>query len=168
MLLTVILAVLHILGAVAWLGGGILFAALIGPGLGRLTPQSSGEFFLKVVPRVIRFFQGAAAFTVLFGILLLYNITNGDVGSIAPQNSGYGFDLTFGIAFAIVAFVMAEAVAAPSMSRVVRLIQGMQESGQGPPSPDLPRAIRIASGASAASVVLLLITLAFMVSAGFY
>ena len=168
MLLTAIWAGLHVISAMMWLGGGILFGAFIAPALGKLSPQASGEFFVKIIPRVMRFFQIVALTTVVFGILLLYNITNGDIGSLSPTASWYGFDITFGVLFAAIAFVLSEAVSVPALGRVVRLIKELQTSGQAHPTPQLPRAIRLATWTAYSTVLLLIITLAFMVSAGFY
>ena len=91
MLTTWILAWLHVVSAICWLGGGIMFAFVVGPALSRLSPASSGEFLVKVVPRVVLFFQVLAGLTILFGVLLLYNM--GGFGLLSPSTS-YGLDLT--------------------------------------------------------------------------
>jgi uncharacterized membrane protein len=70
-LITAVVAWLHIISAIGWLGGGIMFAFVVGPALAKLSPPSSGEFLVKVVPRVVLFFQISAGTTILFGVLLL-------------------------------------------------------------------------------------------------
>ena len=165
MLLTWILAWLHVISAIGWLGGGILFAFVVGPALGKLSPASSGEFLLKVVPGVVRFFQVSAGLTILFGFLLLYNL-----GGLAllSTTSFYGLDLTVGITLAIVAFLESEFVAVRFQLKAVRLVREMASSIQHQPPVDLPGALRMARITATVAVLLLLATSIAMVGAGFY
>ncbi len=90
-----------------------MFAFVGGPGLAKLSPPSSGEFLLKVVPRVVRFFQIAAGSTILFGILFLYSFSNGHVEEILSFSTSFGVDLTIGLSIGFVAFLISEFVAVP-------------------------------------------------------
>ena len=144
-----------------------MFAVVVGPALARLSPQSSGEFFVKVVPRVARFFQIAAASTILFGLLLLYDFTNGNFGLLSPSSS-FGLNLTIGLSVGFIAFLMSEFVAVPPLQKVIRIIREMQSSGQHQPPLELPKAIRKATITANLTVLLLLLSLVFMVFAGFY
>lgn len=166
MLLTAILAFAHVLSAMAWLGGGILFGFFVAPKLGHLPPSSSRDFFLSVVPGIARFFQAAAGATIVFGLLLLYNMTHGDLGMLG-FSTAWGFDITVGMVVALLAFVVSEALAAPALVKVVRLMRSMGPNS-GPPPAELPKAIRLAGSTATLTLVLLLITLGLMVSAGFY
>jgi Na+(H+)/acetate symporter ActP len=65
------LAYLHVLAAMGWLGGAILFVSSIAPGLRSLSPTASLEFLAKVGPRSTRFFAGTATATIVFGLALL-------------------------------------------------------------------------------------------------
>ena len=165
MLTTGILAWLHVISAVCWLGGGIMFAFVVGPALSRLSPASSGEFLVKVVPRVVLFFQVFAGLTILFGVLLLYNL--GGLGLLSPSTS-YGFDLTVGAAFAIVAFVESEFVAVPIQLKAIRMIREMLAAGRHEPPAGFPRTMRLVTITATLTVVLLILTSIFMVAAGFY
>jgi len=165
MLSTWILAWLHVLSAICWLGGGIMFAFVVGPALSKLSPASSGEFLVKVVPRVVLFFQLFAGLTILFGVLLLYNL--GGLGLLTLSNS-YGLDLTIGASFAIVAFVESEFVAVPIQLRAVRMIREMVAAGQHQPPAAFPKTLRLATITATLTVVLLLLALTFMIGAGFY
>ena len=167
MLLTAVLALLHILAAMLWLGGGAIFGLVIGPRLRRLALPSSGEFLAKVGPAIVSFFRATPAATILFGFLLLYNMTNGNLGQLSPSTS-WGFDMTAGMSVALVAFVISEAGTVPATSKVVRMLQRMQTSGYETVPPELPKAIRLAFVSANLTFVLLLITLGFMVAAGFY
>jgi len=165
MLTSWILAWLHVVSAICWLGGGIMFAFVVGPALARLSPASSGEFLVKVVPRVVMFFQVFAGLTILFGVLLLYNM--GGLGLLSPSSS-YGLDLTLGATFAIVAFVESEFVAVPIQLRAVRLIREMLAAGGHQPPAEFPRTVRLATITATVTVVLLILASIFMVGAGFY
>ncbi len=165
-LLTTILAFLHILSAMGWLGGGILFGFVIAPKFAKLSLTGSRDFFVTIQPGVIRFFQGIAGATILFGLLLLYVMTGGDFGQLTPSTS-WGFDILAGMTTAIVAFVISEFLAVPSFQKLVALNRKMGADGSNVP-PELHRTARYAGMMATLSVVLLLVTLGFMVAAGFY
>jgi len=165
MLDTWILAWAHVLSAVGWLGGGMLFAFVVGPALSNLSPAASGEFLLKVVPGVVRFFQIFAGLTILFGLLLLYNMGG---ASLFDMSTSYGVDLSIGVTLAIVAFVESEFVASPAQLKAVRMIREMKAAGLDHPAADFPKAVRMATLTAQVTLVLLLATSAFMVGAGFY
>jgi uncharacterized membrane protein len=168
MLLTAIFAWFHIVSAMMWLGGGILFAFVIGPALARLSPTSSGEFFAKVVPRISMFFRIVAGTTVLFGLLLLYTgESNGDFGALSPSGS-WGPAIMIGLSIGLVAFLISEFVAQPPLRKAIRLIKEMQSSSQHQPPAELPKTIRRATITANVTVLLLILALVFMVTAGFY
>jgi uncharacterized membrane protein len=160
-----ILAWLHVLSAIGWLGGGILFGFVVGPALAKLSPGAAGEFMVKVVPRVVRFFQVSAGLTVLFGAMLLYSL--GGPGILDPS-SFYGVDLRVGIVLALLAFVVSEFVAVPYQLKAVRLVREMVAGGQSQPPAELPRTQKLAQITAILTLVLLLATLICMVGAGFY
>jgi uncharacterized membrane protein len=165
MLLTALLAWLHVISAIAWLGGGIMFGFVIAPTLSKFSPPASGEFLVKVGPRVARFFQVIAGTTILFGALLLYNL--GGFGLLTPSNT-YGIELTIGVTFALIAFVVSEFFGVPPLLKAVRLIREMQSAGRHEPPAELPKALRVAAATATLTVVLLILTSVFMVAAGFY
>jgi len=165
MLSTAILAWVHVISAIGWLGGGIMFGVIIAPVLGKFSPAASGEFLVRVGTRVARFFQVIAATTILFGFLLLYNV--GGLGLLTPSTT-YGIELMIGITFALAAFVVSEAVSVPWLLKAVRLVREMQASGKHEPSAELPKALKIAQLSANITLVLLLLTSMFMVAAGFY
>ena len=165
LLITWVLAWLHVASAICWLGGGILFAFVVGPALARLSPAASGEFLVKIVPRIVRFFQVFAGLTILFGILLLYNL--GGFSLLSPSSS-YGLDLSLGALFAILAFVETEAIAAPIQLKAVRMVREMLSTGAHQPPAALPSTLRMARVTATLAVVLLVLASVFMVGAGFY
>ena len=164
---TAVLAWLHVFSAIGWLGGGIMFAFVIGPALETLSPASSGEFLVKVVPRVIRFFQIAAGATVLFGLLFLYNFSNGDFG-ILSFSTHFGTELTIGASAGLLAFLISEFVAVPPQMKAVKMIKDMLASGQHQPPADFQKTLKRAKNTAILTVVLLIISSVFMVASGFY
>ena len=146
----------------------MLFGFVVAPALSKLSPMSSGEFFLKVVPRVITYFQVMAGSTILFGVLLTYTgISNNDFPGLAPSTT-WGLSMTVGLALGLVAFVVGEFLAVPSLNRVVKTIRRIQEAGQKEPTAELGIAIDRARLTATATVILLILTLVFMIAAGFY
>jgi uncharacterized membrane protein len=167
MLTTAILAWLHIFSAMGWLGGGVMFAFVIGPALKKLSPPSSGEFLVKVVPRVVLFFRITAGTTVLFGVLFLYSFSHGNF-SILSFSTTFGTDLTVGLSIGFIAFLISEFVAVPTQLKAVKMIREMQASGQHQPPAEFPKTLKRASDAATLAVVLLILTSVFMVASGFY
>lgn len=145
-----------------------MFGVVVAPALSKLSPGSSGEFFVKVVPRVIRYFQSVAGLTVLFGVLLLYaGVSNGDFPAFT-SSSTWGLSVMVGLSLGLLAFLVSEFVAVPPLKKAIRIINEMRESGQHQPNPELPKTLRQAALTANTTVILLVLTLVFMVSAGFY
>jgi uncharacterized membrane protein len=165
-LLTTILAYLHILSAMMWLGGAILFGFVIAPGLSELKTSSVRDFYVTIAPRMIRFFQVVAGSTVLFGLLLVYIMTKYEGNSLS-LTTGWGVDITIGSGLAILALLVSEFMVGPAYGKLVRLHQGSPSDGSNPP-PQLARLARTAGAAAIVVLVLLLTTMAFMAAAGFY
>jgi hypothetical protein len=142
-----------------------MFAFVIGPALAKLSPSSSGEFLVKVVPRVVRFFQMFAGSTILFGVLLLYSL--GSMPLLNPSTF-YGADLTIGLSIGLVAFLISEFVAVPTQVKAIKMVMEMQASGQHQPPAEFPKTLRRASMTATLAVLLLILASVFMVAAGFY
>jgi uncharacterized membrane protein len=160
-----ILAWFHVVSAIGWLGGGIMFAFVLAPALAKLSPPSSGEFLVKVVPRVVRFFQIFAGTTVLFGVLLLYSL--GSLPLLDPSTF-YGADLTIGLSIGFLAFLLSEFVSVPIQVKAINMIREMQASGQHQPPAEFPKTLKRASQTATLTVLLLILASIFMVGAGFY
>ena len=142
-----------------------MFAFVVGPALAKLSPPSSGEFLVKVVPRVVRFFQIFAGTTVLFGVFLLYSL--GSLPLLDPSTF-YGADLTIGLSIGFVAFLLSEFVSVPIQVKAINMIREMQASGQHQPPAEFPKTLRLASRTATLTVLLLVLASIFMVAAGFY
>jgi len=140
-----------------WLGGAVLFVSVLAPGLRALSPMANLEFLSKVGPRAARFFIGTATSTIVFGLALLASLPGLATTSIYA-----------GLSIGLVAYLDAMLVAVPAFRKADHMAQEMLASGQaGPPSPEFVKALRRGGIGVATVVVLLVITLVFMVYAGF-
>jgi uncharacterized membrane protein len=162
--LLAILAFGHVLAAIGWLGGGILTGLVLAPNLRKLPPSAGLEFNAKVLPPIIRFVQAAIGSTFLFGILLLYFYYDGNFSAMSTTTQGE--ELATGVVLALAAAGVAFSVTFPSFNKVVKIAKGLLQGG-GQPPPELMKYGKRARMGSIAGVVLLLIVLATMVSAGF-
>ncbi len=152
-----ILAYLHIISAMGWLGGATLFVSVVGPGLRSLSPTARIEFLSKIGPGATRFFIGSSTATIVFGLGLLFSFSG-----------AFSTTMTAGLALGLIAYLDAILVAIPALRKADHLAKEMLASGQaGPPSPELAKALKRGGIGVATVVVLLVITLMFMVAAGF-
>ncbi len=153
--LVTVIAFFHIISAMGWLGGAILFTSALAPGVRRLSPGASIEFFAVVVPRLTRYFLIVVFSTVLFGPLLFLTI---------PDESQliYG-----GMATGFTAFILVLSEV-PNFNRLVRMAQEMMRSGHsGPPPAEYVSLLRRVGITTVATVILLVATLMFMVYSGY-
>ena len=123
---------------------------------------------MKIAPKVMRFFQIVAGSTVLFGALLAYvGISNGDFPGLA-WSTNWGVGITVGLSLGLIAFLVGELMAVPALGKVVKIIGEMQRTGQHGPPEGLGKALARARVTATVTVVLLIATLVFMITAGFY
>jgi len=155
----------HVLSAMGWLGGGILTAFVLGPSLRAMPPAAILEFNAKVLPRILRFVQIVIGTTFLFGLLLLYFDYEGNFTFLSKTSQG--MELSFGILLAVVTAIIAWTVTLPAFKRVSQISNGLLQSDQQPPPPDLAKYGARARRGAMLGVGLLLIVLAMMVASGF-
>jgi uncharacterized membrane protein len=163
-ILTVIFEFAHILSAMGWLGGGILTTFILGPNLAKLPPPASLAFNAKVLPKIVRFVEMMIGSTLLFGFLLLYAWTGGDMAYFTTPG---GMTLSGGVGLALVAAVIALGLTIPSFNKISQIANQMLEGGQQAPPPELKKYGTRARRGSLVAIALLLVVLAAMVSAGF-
>lgn len=149
----------HVLAAMGWLGGGIFMGFIIGPSISSLTPGAGLEFFVKVLPKILRFFQISVGTTLLFGILLFLEVGNGLTTTQFDE-------IAAGVVLAIATGVIALAETIPSFRKVSKIANEAIQNKQ-PPSPDIAKYGRRARQGSLVGVGLLLIVLALMIASGF-
>ncbi|MBI3840344.1 MAG: hypothetical protein HY297_00035 [Thaumarchaeota archaeon] len=164
-ILIAVLAYGHILSAVGWLGGGLLITFIIGPNVRKLAPAASLEFNAKVLPKILTFVQAMIGTTFLFGLLLLYVISDGDYAwlTTSPQ----GLDVTTGIVVALITSAVVFSVTVPSFKKVIQIANSVIQGGQQAPPPELMKYAKRARQGSLIAISLLFFVLAMMVAAGF-
>lgn len=163
-LLITVLGFGHVLSAVMWLGGGLLTGFVIGPSLRNMSPPASLEFNAKVLPKIVGFVRMAVVSTYVFGVLLLYFLYDGDMSWLT--NSAQGYVISTGVLFALVAGVLGFAYVIPSFNKVSKLSAEALASGK-PPAPEMMNFGKRARTGSVATLLLLLVVLAMMVTSGF-
>lgn len=164
-IITQIAAYGHILSGMGWLGGGMMTALALGPNLRKMSPASALEFNAKVLPKLARFVQTAVGLTLLFGLVLLYQVASAAGGS-SYFSTLQGEEISAGMGLALVTAALAFSVVLPSFKKVSKLSAAAIASQQPPPPEMMAYAKRAGRGAEV-GLVLLLITLAAMVAAGF-
>ncbi len=143
----------------------MIFGFVVGPSLPQFSPQARGEFLSKVLPKYVRFGEGAAGATVLFGLLFAYAFTDGDLSLLSPSNP-FGLKLTTGAVLGFTAFLLVILVVAPSAKKIVRIVNEMARQGsQGSPPPELAKMMARLRRGARITLVLLLVTFTFMVGA---
>ncbi len=161
---TQIFAFGHVLAAMVWLGGGMFTAFALGPNIRKMPQGAALEFNARVVPNLTRFIQASIGSTLLFGLLLLYAVSDGDSSWFSTTQ---GEEVSVGIALALVTAIMAFTVTMPAFRKVSKAAaEALEGKQQGPPTEMMANAKRARQG-SMAGIILLLITLATMVAAGF-
>ena len=156
-----VLAFLHIVSAMGWLGGVIFFLSAVGPGARSFTPPASLEFLTKVGPRQIKFFAVTSTATIVFGLGLLV-ATFGTNYVDWPSYIEVGFTLGF------IAYLVATFVTVPTLRSVDRVAREVMSGPPGPPPPELSKLLKRANLAAMAVAVILLLALVFMVGSSVF
>lgn len=166
-LIVAVLTFIHIISAIGYLGGAMTFGLVIGPKLPKLSSTTSNEFFARVGPAFVRFVELFAYMTVVFGVLLLYALTEEDGGnlSLLVSSSGpWGPSLIAGILTGFVAFLIGIVWVTRSSRRLAKYAQDLL-SNPGQPPPEMLKLARTLEISSAAGLVLLIVTVLLMVAA---
>ncbi len=159
-----VVAYLHIISAIGWLGASIYFAFILGPGLGKLSPPTQLEFFSKLGKKSVRYFQGTSTATVLFGLVLVYVYTQGDPNSL--MSSTFGQVLLVGITLGLVAYIDAIFLTSREFMKAYKIISEMKGPPQGPPT-ELMAAMKKGGMGALIGTLILIVTVLFMVMSGF-
>ncbi len=165
-LVTAVLAWFHIFFAASWLGGAALFNLGLGPSLAKLSPSSSGEFFVKVAPRLTTFFRVVSGLTVLFGFLLLYSFTEGNLEIASPSNI-WGLKVTSGATVGFIAFLLIQLEMAPTFQKALKELQTALQNNQ-PPRDKFLRLAKRVNVEAALVFVLLIVAIIFMIGAAWF
>lgn len=155
------LAWLHIFTAVGWLGSVMTFGMVIGPSLAKMTGPARMDFFIKVGPRFTRFAITFAGMTMIFGVLLAYELAP----SLYAPLSYRGVYIGIGAVLALIAFLDGLLEVRPTVLKIGRIGQSLQEN-PGPPPPELEHlSKRLRIGATTGLVLLVLVLVLMIGSA---
>src|SRR5512136_746877 len=129
---------LHIVSVIGWTGSALTFLVSIRSQLGKLSPQASGEFVLKVFPRFTRSVQVFTVLTLTFGPLLAYAMSDGPPNTF-DLVSPWSIFVVIGASVGIFMFFFVFFVFTPTSHKLVRLIMNMQQNPQNPPLTELKK-----------------------------
>lgn len=156
-----VLAFLHIVSAVAWLGGVVFFLSAVSPGMAAFTPAARLEYLTKIGPKQIRFFAGASTATIIFGLLLLYSFFGSDY-------TEWPLSIEIGFGLGLIAYLVAIGVTIPTFRKMEKIAREMLANPQsGPPPPEFARLGDRSNLAAMTVAALLILTAIFMVVTAF-
>ncbi len=155
---------LHIVSVIGWTGAALTFLISIRSSLPNLSPQASGEFVVKAMPRFVRSVQVFTVLTLVFGPSLALAMNDG------PPNqfdlvSPWSIFVTLGASVGIVMLFVVFFLFTPTANRLVQTVKQMQQNpGQPPPAKFSALQKRLAL-IPPLGVTLLLLAEVFMVTA---
>ncbi len=162
--INVVLAFLHIVSAIGWMAATVSLMMVVGPVMGTLSPGNRSELALKLIPRIGPFVGIFSTLTIIFGIALVWTLTNGNLGALAPRTI-WGIAMSIGMVLTLGTVVLGTAGAARTSNKILKIIK-QEQSSQEPVAqaeiPTLQNRLRISL---ALVVALQLATVALMVIA---
>ena len=109
-----VLAVLHVIFGMNFLGSVFVLNLVMGPVVLLLSPSTLTDFFSKFWPAMTRFLHISIGGTALFGILLY---ADGSFGSVTGDAA---ILLDAGIVFGLLAMIEGEALQIPAVNRLLK------------------------------------------------
>ena len=153
----VVLRILHILPAVFWVGGVLMFARFVFPAARALGPAAGPVMDqLTRVRRLPQALLGAGVFASLSGLVLYWHDSAGFQGPWMSSVTG----MTFGTGglLAIVALVIGMTVNSPTAKRLGALAASIQAQGA-PPSPEQSAQMQQLQGRLGAAILIVTVLL---------
>ncbi len=154
----------HVVSVIGWTGAALTFLVSIRSSLPKLSPQASGEFVVKVMPRFVRSVQVFTVLTLVFGPSLALAMNDG------PPNqfnlvSPWSIFVTLGASVGIVMLLVVFFLFTPTANGLVQTIKQMQQNPGQPPPAKFSALQKRLSIIPPLGVTLLLLAEAFMVTA---
>ena len=148
----------HLLLALGWLGGELMTAFVIGPGLRQMSFQSKREFLAKVTPRAVRYVEWMIVGTGVTGFLL---------APLTPSKISANTTIVLaGIVLSLIAAGIEVLVTRPSFKKMVSLADALQGGQQQTPHPEMERQEKRARWGTMTGSALLVAVLVLMVISG--
>jgi hypothetical protein len=113
----------------------MVFGIILAPSLAKLSPQTRGEFMVKVVPKYLRYFELFSGMTIVFGVATAAVLLNGDFSKVS-LSTPFGLYITVGAVLALLVFVVSYSVTIPITRKIIRISESMMKT-PGPPPPEL-------------------------------
>jgi uncharacterized membrane protein len=134
-LVITLLRIIHIFGAVTWIGGAIFMASVLGPTVRAAGPEG-GRFMMRMASfgQLSRVLTIASISTVTAGLLLYYYFSGGLQATWI--SSAHGITLTVGGIVGILALLHGIFVSGRSAAKM-KLVADQILATQGPPAPEL-------------------------------
>jgi uncharacterized membrane protein len=154
----------HIFSVIGWSGAALTFLVTIKPSLAKFSPQASGEFILKVLPRFVRSVQIFSILTLVFGPSLAFTMADGPPNAF-DLKSPWSILIVIGASIGITAFLVVFLVLTPTAKKLSNAIMKMKQNPQQPPPAELSKLQKRLSFIPPLAVTLLLSTEVFMVAA---
>ncbi len=154
----------HIISVIGWSGAALTFLVSIKPSLAKFSPQASGEFILKVLPRFVRSVQIFSVSTVVFGPSLAYTMADGPPNAF-DLKSPWSIFIVIGASIGISVFLVVFFLLTPTAKKLTAIITNMNQNPQQPPPAELRKMQKRLALIPPLAVTLLLLTEVFMVAA---
>jgi hypothetical protein len=160
-LVLTILAVLHVIFGMNFLGSVFVLNLVIGPMVLLVSPATLVEFFSKFWPAMTRFLHISIGGTALFGILLY---ADGNFSSVSGTTA---ILLDAGILIGLLAMIEGEALQIPAVNGLLKQMPAGGPAQQGF-TPEQQKAINRVKAGGVAGVLTITLAVIFMVAAAFY
>ena len=153
----------HVFSVIGWTGAALTFLISIKPSLARFSPQASGEFIVKTLPRFVRSVQVFSVLAIIFGPSLAFTMADGPPNAF-DLKSPWSICIVIGASIGITAILVVFFLLTPTAKKLSNLILKMQQNPQQPPPAELRHLQKRLAIIPPLAVSLLLSTEVFMVA----
>ena len=126
----------HIFSVLGWTGAALTFLITIKPTLAKFSPQASGEFVVKTLPRFVRSVQVFSVLAFVFGPSLAFTMADGPPNAF-DLKSPWSICIVIGASIGITAFLVVFLVLTPTAKKLANIVMKMQQNPKQPPPAEL-------------------------------
>lgn len=166
---------LHMLSGILWIGGAVLWSAVIMPRVtAKVPPPARASFIVNLGPTVASYLTNAGYVVIVTGLWNMVILAGGVQPAISAFNaSNWGRALGVGLVLSLVAIGIAHAAIKPALKEIIELLkkmpQGPPPAGAAPPTPpprmaELGKKLMISSMVTMALAVIVIAAMAFAVA----
>jgi hypothetical protein len=161
-LVLTILAVLHVVFGMNFLGSVFILNLVIGPIVLVLPPATVTSFFSKFWPAMSRFLHASIGGTAVFGVLLYA------AGSFSSVSGNSAILLDAGIVLGLLAMLEGEVLQIPAVNKLLKQMAPMDSGSQQDFSPAQQKAINRVKAGGLIGTLTISLAVILMVAAAFY